>query len=145
MLYEINIFDFSWVLLVVNLSIFYFIARYVFKNELLSKRSKLKFIISFGVIWSGFPIYLFISNIYVNISYNLGSYSSVKGKISTITEDDRYLILRGSNFRLRYSTVSGRCLTEKPKINEHKNLKINYVFEKNDACILSIQELKEPE
>ncbi|CAH9050512.1 hypothetical protein PSECIP111951_00207 [Pseudoalteromonas holothuriae] len=141
MLYEINIFDFAWVLLVANLSVFYFIARYIFNNELLNKRSKLKFIIPFGVIFSGMPVYMFFSHIYVNISYDLGNYSSVNGKILNIAEDGRYLILRGKGFRLRYSTVSGRCLTEKPKTNEHEDVKINYVFEKNDACILSIKEL----
>jgi hypothetical protein len=142
MLYEINLFDFNWVLLTINFLILFGISRYVFRNELIKKKSKVKFITAFSVIWSGLPLYILFVHVYANWSYQKGGYATVKGVVNRVVEDGRFIAVKGKGINLRYSTASGRCLTDKINISQNSKVVINFIFEENDVCILSMREIK---
>ena len=143
MIYEISLLDYSWDLFVASLLIPFIVFQLFLRSIEIDKKSKLKIIVPYLVIWCFFVVLPLISHIYVNASYWNHGYAIAKGVLYNIIEDRRYLVLQGDSFYLRYSTVSGKCLTKKPEIKERSKVEIKYVFDENDACILSIRKLED--
>lgn len=138
MLYKINLLDFSWHIVGVNLLILFLIIKFVSSNELLSKKQKLKLLIPFSLFWSGVPLYQFFSHFYVNYAYHNHSYDSVSGEVISVIEKDRYVTITGFGYRVRYSTVGAKCLTRKLKINKGEIIKVDFLFDKQNACIVQV-------
>ncbi|CAH9062687.1 hypothetical protein PSECIP111854_03065 [Pseudoalteromonas sp. CIP111854] len=143
MIYEIDIIDFFWPVPVLFLSILFVSGRLIWTSEAVSKKFKFK---ALGALFFllGLPsLWLLSSHVYANIKYLLNDYDIASGAFIASREDERYekILLKGSS--IRYGKRKGRCFTGQLNLVKGTHLEIKYIGSSNDACILSIQEIKE--
>jgi len=142
LIYEISFIDFTWPLFIIPLIFLVFINKYIYKNDLVSNDFKYKamavtaLIIGFGPFWS------FSSHVYSNIQYLNGNFKVLEGKLLDWSDDSRYLTLhiKGQG-RIRYAMYGTSCLSYRPNVENGTKVKLNYIGEKQNACIVSIQAL----
>jgi len=70
-----------------------------------------------------------------------GSYSSAEGSYQSISDDGRIATLNITGHRFKFHLYSTSCLSYKPKLTKGDYIKVKYLGEKNDVCILEIQKI----
>ncbi|WP_409424622.1 MULTISPECIES: hypothetical protein [unclassified Pseudoalteromonas] len=141
MIYEISLLDLSWPLVIVPSAFLFLFSKYIWSHDLLVKKQKVKYLAIASFVLGTFPLCVFVYHLTVNIMNLTGSYSSAEGSYQSISDDGRIATLNITGHRFKFHLYSTSCLSYKPKLTKGDYIKVKYLGEKNDVCILEIQKI----
>ncbi len=138
MIYKIGFLDFNWIVLFFNLGILLLFIRYIYKVSEVSVNYKIKVVCAFGLVWSSFPVFMFIFHIVANFSYLFGWYKYEEMIVNELVSENRYFTIVSDEINIRYAKSSSRCLSSEIDLEKDDIISVYYISDNENACILRV-------
>ena len=141
MIYEVSLLDTRLLYLLPWFAIIMIFWRYISRNELLSKKDKIKAVCWAVALFGTIPTLLLGVFMWAKLSLVIGHYDVFKGQYKHAIQEGRYISLIVGAKTFKFGKHRVNCLSHIPIIEKGTELEIKYSGNSEYDCIMAIRKI----